>query len=490
MVEIKVPTLGESVTEATVAKWHKKLGDLIKNGELLVELETDKVTLEVTAPADGQLTEIAAKTGDTVAKGALLGQMQPGVVEVVDQSVDISDIRERSDSTTTSAAPTGGGQLVGDKTSGAMPSNGDITKSLAPNDAQIDLAYPSSLNGKNFPSPSARRVIEEHNLDFSHIKGTGKDGRITKDDAVIAIAKQKDRLKDEEGAGSGGGEICGNGDNGIQSGVQQDGQSFSIASGAANLVDRDAIMDIVTTATSGVTAVSRPAETRVKMTRLRKTIAQRLKNSQNTAAILATFNEVDMFEVLKLRQTNQEIFQKKHEVKLGFMSFFVRATINALGEFPIVNASIDGDDIVYRNYYNIGVAVGTENGLVVPVLKNAEIMSLAQIETQIANLGKKARENKITMDDMSGGSFSITNGGTYGSMLSTPIINPPQSAILGMHNIVQRPVVLANGEIVARPIMFVALSYDHRLIDGREAVQFLVRIKEQVERPERMLLGI
>ena len=197
-----------------------------------------------------------------------------------------------------------------------------------------------------------------------------------------------------------------------------------------------------------------------------------------------------MFEVLKLRQTNQEIFQKKHEVKLGFMSFFVRATINALGEFPIVNASIDGDDIVYRNYYNIGVAVGTENGLVVPVLKNAEIMSLAQIETQIANLGKKARENKITMDDMSGGSFSITNGGTYGSMLSTPIINPPQSAILGMHNIVQRPVVLANGEIVARPIMFVALSYDHRLIDGREAVQFLVRIKEQVERPERMLLGI
>ncbi len=443
MIEIKVPTLGESVTEATLAKWQKNPGDFVKNGDLLVELETDKVTLEVSSPSDGILMEIFAKTGDNVSIGAILCKVQQSNV-----SADIN-----------------------------IEKNNDKS------------SYNSHEN--HIAAPSARRIIAENNLEINHIKGTGKEGRITKQDAANAVIKHENRVEAEDSfIAKNSGVLLQN----QKLAVQQSKNDSSIISEDKGRNDSVMSKTIVEKNNIQVQEVQPQggiiAETRVPMTRLRKTIATRLKDSQNTAAILTTFNEVDMFEIMKLRQIHQEAFLKKYNIKLGFMSFFVKATVQALKDFPIINSSIDGNDILYKNYYNIGVAVGTENGLVVPVLKDADRMSLSTIEIAIANLAKKARENKITMSDMSGGSFSITNGGIYGSMLSTPIINPPQSAILGMHNIVQRPVVLNNNDIIARPIMFIALSYDHRLIDGREAVQFLVRIKEQVEKPEKMLLEI
>ncbi|MDX2050445.1 MAG: 2-oxoglutarate dehydrogenase complex dihydrolipoyllysine-residue succinyltransferase [Rickettsiaceae bacterium] len=391
-VKITVPALGESVTEATIAKWHKKPGDQVKTDELLVELETEKVTLEVNASVSGTLSEIIHKEGSTVKVGEVIGGIIEGATIV---QTNIAQ-KDPSKSTTTEH------QLHEHKTTS------DDNKILA---------------------PSAKKLAIENNLNIASIEGSGKDGRITKGDVLSSISNNNQTVKQI------------------------------------------------------------PGEERVKMSRLRKTIAQRLKDSQNTAAILTTFNEIDMSCVIALRTQYKEQFEKKHGIKLGFMSFFVKAAISALQEIPSVNAQIDGDDIIYKNYYDIGVAVGTDQGLVVPVIKGAEKLSFAETEKMISDLGKKAREGKLSMSDLSGGTFSITNGGVYGSLMSTPIINPPQSAILGMHKTSERAVVI-NGKIEIRPMMYVALSYDHRMIDGKEAVTFLVKIKEAVENPERLLLGV
>ena len=388
-IEILVPVLGESVTEATVAKWHKNLGDLIVKDEVIVELETDKITLEVSASDNGYLSEILCNTGDNVGYGVVLG--------IID-----SDISSKA--------------VVSDQS--------QDDKSLI-----------------KHPSPAAQVLLDSNKIDINNLSGTGKDGRITKADAISALeTKQKD----------------------------------------INIKHNLIIESVVQPKTI--------SENRVKMTKLRQTISKRLKSVQNTAAILTTFNEVDLYEVMKLRTEYQEEFQKQHSVKLGFMSFFVKAVVIALKDFPIINSEVNDDEIIYKNFYDIGIAVGTDNGLVVPVLRNADRLSFADIEKEIGNLGKKARDGKLTINDMSGGTFTITNGGTYGSLLSTPIINPPQSAILGMHNIVQRPVGLPNGEIALRPMMYVALSYDHRIIDGKEAVQFLVKVKTLIEKPLKFLL--
>ncbi len=394
-VEILVPALGESVTEATVAKWHKNTGDMVQKDEIVVELETDKITLEVSAPESGRLSEIFCKIGDNVGIGTILGSIDSSISNVV------------------VATP-----------QNIVQSQADITP-----------------KNNNHPSPAAQVILDSNNIQTSTVNGTGKDGRITKFDAISAVNYQ---------------------------------QTEAIPQKLLSIAQQS--------------TVSR--ETRVKMTKLRQTISKRLKLVQNTAAILTTFNEIDMYEIMNLRSENQEEFQKKHGVKLGFMSFFVKAVVIALHEFPIINSEIDGDDIVYKNFFDIGVAVGTENGLVVPVLRGVDLMSLADIEKTISNLGKKARDGKLTMSDISNGTFTITNGGTYGSLFSTPIINPPQSGILGMHNIVQRPVGLASGEIALRPMMYVALSYDHRIIDGKEAVQFLIKIKNLIEKPIKILIQI
>ncbi|MBN8828506.1 MAG: 2-oxoglutarate dehydrogenase complex dihydrolipoyllysine-residue succinyltransferase [Sphingobacteriia bacterium] len=394
-VEIKVPALGESVTEATVGKWTKKEGDFVKVDELLVELETDKVTMEVTAPASGVIEKITAKQGDTVGIGALLGSIKDGAAPVASKQ---------------ESKPVAAAEVA-------------VNKTLAP----------SSNTAAGFMMPSAKKMAVENNLSESNLSGTGKDGRITKGDVINALENPS-------------------------------------------------------TATTSKASSSRNEE-RVKMTRLRKRIAERLKESQNNAAILTTFNEVDMTNIMNLRNQYKESFEKKHKVKLGFMSFFVKAAVTALKEIPAVNAEIDGDDIIYKNYYDIGVAVGTEQGLVVPIVRDAEQKSFAEIEQEIVNLGKKARDGKLTMAELTGGTFSISNGGVYGSLLSTPIINPPQSGILGMHKTMERPMAV-NGKVEIRPMMYLALSYDHRIIDGKEAVTFLVRIKECIENPERLLFDL
>ncbi|PIR31801.1 MAG: dihydrolipoyllysine-residue succinyltransferase [Alphaproteobacteria bacterium CG11_big_fil_rev_8_21_14_0_20_44_7] len=386
MVDIKVPTLGESISTATIAKWFKKEGESVAMDEAIVELETDKVTVEVNAPAAGAIEKILAKEGDEVEVGAILGSIKEGAA-------------------------------------------GATTKK---EEAKQEAA-PAAANNANKVMPAAAKQAADRGVDTATISGTGKDGRVTKGDVINAPA--------------------------------QAAATTSSPQPAANL------------------------EERVKMTKLRQTIAKRLKESQNTAAILTTFNEVDMSEVMKLRKKYQDKFVEKYGVKLGFMSLFTKAAVNALQEIPSVNASIEGDEIIYKKYYNIGVAVGTKQGLVVPVLRNCENKNYADIEKEIAELGKKARDGKLGMSELTGGSFSITNGGIFGSMLSTPIINPPQTAILGMHNIVERPVAV-NGEVKIRPIMYIALSYDHRLIDGGEAVTFLVKIKEAIENPERLLIGV
>lgn len=393
MSEIKVPPLGESVTEATVGSWHKKQGDAVKADELLVELETDKITLEVTATSDGVLESISAQEGTTVKVGDMLGSIKAGAV---------------ASSSSESAAPAAKGE-----------------EKTAPAQEQAPVK-----EGKDNLSPATRKMAADKGIDTSKVEGTGKDGRVTKADLM--------------GSGS----------------DQSDGE---------------------------IPAEDARGEERVKMSRLRQRIAERLKDSQNTAAILTTFNEVDLSKVMHLRNRYKDEFVKKHNVKLGFMSFFVKAVIAALKEVPVVNAEISGDTIIYKNYYDIGVAVGTDKGLVVPVIRNADKLSFAGIEYEISMLAKKARDGKLSMQDLSGGTFSVTNGGIYGSMLSTPIINPPQSGILGMHNIVKRAVVV-DDKIEIRPMMYIALSYDHRIIDGKEAVTFLSKVKEYVEDPELFCL--
>lgn len=406
-IEVVVPPLGESVTEATVASWTKKPGDTVEVDELIVELETDKVTLEVNAPASGVLSKIDAEEGATVEVGAVLGSVEEGEGSSSKKEEELKDTSKNDKDEETKSAP---------------KSNETESKSS-----------PSQSNShSDVMSPAAAKIAAEKGISANDIKGSGKDGRITKADAMNANAAP---------------------------------------SGPKATVDNSL------------------REERVKMTRLRKTIAKRLKDSQNTAAILSTFNEVDVSEIFRIRKAYQEKFMEKNGVKLGFMSFFVKAAVQALKEIPSVNAEIDGDDLVYKNYYDVGIAVGTDQGLVVPVLRDADKLSFAGIEKGIGDLGKKARDGKLSMADMTGATFSITNGGVYGSLLSTPIINPPQSGILGMHNIVQRPVAI-DGKVEIRPMMYIALSYDHRIIDGKEAVTFLVKIKKIIENPEKLLFDV
>ena len=396
--EVKVPTLPESVSDATVAKWHKKAGDTIRRDENLVDLETDKVVLEVPAPADGVLKSISAEEGETVTADQLLGTIEDGEVpeaETADDGEDAKDEKPAGDTAADAPAP-------------------------APAPA------PASTSDDKRLAPSARKLVAENELDSSEIDGSGRGGRVTKGDVLGHLA-----------GGAGG---------------------------------------------------PRPIE-RVKMSRLRSRIAERMKEAQNTAALLTAFNEVDLHEVMQIRSKYKEAFQKKHGVKLGFMSFFVKAACEALDKHPVVNASVEGDEIIYHGYQDVGIAVSTDRGLMVPVLRNAGQLSLAEIESQIAHYADKARAGKIELEDLQGGTFSITNGGVFGSLLSTPLLNAPQSAILGMHTIKERPVAI-DGEIVVRPMMYIALSYDHRIIDGKDAVQFLVAIKEALEDPARLLLGL
>jgi 2-oxoglutarate dehydrogenase E2 component (dihydrolipoamide succinyltransferase) len=413
MAEIRVPTLGESVTEATIGKWFKKAGEAVAVDEPLVELETDKVTIEVPAPAAGVLSEIAAKDGETVAVGAILGQIKEGA----------------------GAAPAAKAALA------AAPPP-------AAKSAPAPVAAPAAAKVVDAPlAPSVRKLSAETGLDAATVPGTGKDGRVTKGDMLAAIERAA-------------------------------AQPTPVAQSAAAVQVR---------APSPADDAAR--EERVRMTRLRQTIAKRLKDAQNTAAMLTTFNEVDMSHVMALRSQYRDLFEKKHGVKLGFMGFFVRACVQALKEIPTVNAEIDGPDIIYKNYYHIGIAVGTERGLVVPVVRDCDQKSLAEIEKAISDFGHRARDGALKIDEMQGGTFTITNGGIYGSLMSTPILNAPQSGILGMHKIQERPMVIG-GKVEVRPMMYLALSYDHRLVDGREAVTFLVRVKESLEEPARLVLDL
>lgn len=413
--EIVVPSLGESVSEATVARWLKKVGDTIAMDEPLVELETDKVTLEVNAQAAGTLKEIKVETGGNVAVGAVLGLIGEGGAAAPAKKEDAKSEQKK---------PAAGPEPIAQKAA-SKPASNDAGNKAA----------------DTFLSPAVRKLVDDNSVDTSGISGTGKDGRLTKGDVLEALNAPK---------------------------AAPAAKAPAAPSGPRAKGDR---------------------EERVKMTRLRQRIAERLKEAQNTAAMLTTFNEVDMSHVMALRNQYKESFEKKHGTKLGFMSFFVKAAIQALKDFPAVNAEIDGTDIVYKNYYDIGVAVSTPTGLVVPVVRDADVKGFAAIEKEIGELGLRARDGKLGMDDLSGGTFTITNGGVFGSMMSTPIINPPQSAILGMHATKERPVVI-NGQIVARPMMYLALSYDHRIIDGKEAVSFLVRVKDAIEDPQRLLLDV
>lgn len=409
--EIRVPTLGESVSEATVGTWFKKVGDTVKADEPLVELETDKVTVEVPAPASGVLTEIVAQNGETVGLGALLGQIAEGAA-----------------GSAGAAAPA----------PAAAPA-----AAAAP--APVAAAAPAPAAASSMPAaPAAAKLAADNNISTADVDGSGKRGQVLKGDVIAAIAK----------------------------GVSAPAPAAVPAAPRAASSADDA-----------------PREERVKMTRLRQTIAKRLKDAQNTAAMLTTYNEVDMKAVMDLRNRYKDIFEKKHGVKLGFMGFFTKAVTHALKELPAVNAEIDGTDIIYKNYCHVGVAVGTDKGLVVPVVRDADQMSIAEIEKEIGRLGKAARDGQLSMADMQGGTFTISNGGVYGSLMSSPILNAPQSGILGMHKIQERPVVVG-GQIVIRPMMYLALSYDHRIVDGKEAVTFLVRVKESLEDPERLVLDL
>ncbi len=414
MAEIRVPALGESVTEATIGKWFKKAGDVVAVDEPLVELETDKVTIEVPAPAAGVLTDVAVKDGDTVAVGALLGAIKEG---------------------------------AGAAAAKAQAKRAEPALQAAPAPAPSKPAAAVARAAEMPLAPAVSKLAAETGMDASAVPGTGKDGRVTKGDMLAAIERAV-------------------------------AQPTPVAAPAAAIQVR---------APSPPDDAAR--EERVRMTRLRQTIARRLKEAQNTAAMLTTFNEVDMTQVMALRAQYRDLFENKHGVKLGFMGFFVRACVQALKEIPAVNAEIDGPDIVYKNYYHIGIAVGTERGLVVPVVRDCDLKSLAEIEKGIADFGRRARDGALKIEELQGGTFTITNGGIYGSLMSTPILNAPQSGILGMHKIQERPMVVA-GQVEARPMMYLALSYDHRLVDGREAVMFLVRVKESLEDPARLVLDL
>ena len=406
MTDVRVPTLGESVTEATVATWFKQPGDNINMDEMLCELETDKVTVEVPSPAAGVMGDIVAQEGSVVSMDALLTTISEGRAE----------------------KPENGKKLATQKDNNVIKANTEVIS--------------GSQNSDIEDAPSAKKLMAENNILPNQITGTGKEGRIMKDDVLKVV----------------------------QSAVIKTTENSPVSRAPSAVEDAD-------------------REERVKMTRLRQTIAKRLKDSQNTAAMLTTYNEVDMTEVMSLRNEFKELFEKKHGTKLGFMSFFTKACCHALKEVPEVNAEIDGTDIVYKNYVHMGIAAGTPTGLVVPVIRNADSMSFAEIEKSISEKGKRARDGKLSMDEMQGGTFTISNGGVYGSLMSSPILNPPQSGILGMHKIQDRPMAI-NGEVVIRPMMYLALSYDHRIVDGKGAVTFLVRVKEALEDPRRLLMDL
>ena len=499
MTDITVPTLGESITEATVGQWLKAEGDAVKKDDVLVELETDKVSVEVSATEDGVLGAIVAKPGDTVEIGAVLGRLDGGAggakpaaaAPAKEESKPAAAPAASGGETTDIVVPVMGESVAEGTLSTFLKKPGEAVKKdetiaeietdkvalevPAPADGVIaewtvaegtsvtpgsvigrvsasagasaapaaatapKAAAPAAASGDRPVAPSVRRISAEAGVDPQNIPGTGRDGRATKADAMAYVNAPK----------------------------------APAAAPAAPSAPRE----------------TGPREERVRMTRLRQTIARRLKEAQDTAAMLTTFNDVDMGAIMDLRKKHQESFVAKHGIKLGFMSFFVKACVNALKEVPAVNAEIDGQDIIYKNFYDIGVAVGTEKGLVVPVVRDSDDLSLAGIEKAIANLGKKARDGELTIGDMQGGTFTISNGGIYGSLMSTPILNPPQSGVLGMHRIEQRPVVV-NGEIKIRPMMYLALSYDHRIVDGKEAVTFLVRVKEALEDPRRLLMDL
>ncbi|HLM40722.1 MAG TPA: 2-oxoglutarate dehydrogenase complex dihydrolipoyllysine-residue succinyltransferase [Microvirga sp.] len=413
--EIRVPTLGESVSEATIGRWFKKPGDPVKADEPVLELETDKVTLEVNAPASGTLGDIIAKDGETVSPGAVLGSIVDGGA----------------------AAPAPKAEAP--KAAAAPAAPAPAAPAPAPAAAPAAAAAPAKDHG-----PAVARLAAESGVSPSNVGGSGKDGRVTKGDMLAAIATG--------------------------------GAAAPAASAPVQARAPSAPVDA-------------GREERVKMTKLRQTIARRLKDAQNTAAMLTTFNDVDMSAVMNLRGQYKDVFEKKHGTKLGFMGFFTKAVIQALKEVPAVNAEIDGQDLVFKNYYHIGIAVGTEKGLVVPVVRDADLLSVAGIEKTISDFGRRARDGKLSIDEMQGGTFTITNGGIYGSLMSTPILNAPQSGILGMHRIEDRPVV-KNGQVVVRPMMYLALSYDHRIVDGKDAVTFLVRVKEALEDPARLVLDL
>lgn len=411
--EIIVPTLGESVTEATVTKWFKEPGEAVEVDESLCELETDKVTVEVPSPVAGVLKEIIAQEGMDVDVGGVLGRMDEGATAMAPKAETAS----------------------------------------APVSAPAPVAVEETL------SPAVLKLVTENNLDASAITGTGKDGRLVKGDVMAYIEAQK-----------------------------APSAPAPAPTPAAAPKPMETSPPVAPTAAQYPTRLAGPREEKVPMSRLRRVIASRLKEAQNTAAMLTTFNEVDMTEVMAMRTRYKETFEKKHGVKLGFMSIFIKACVTALREIPALNAEINGNDIIYKNHYDIGVAVGTENGLVVPVVRDTDALSFAGIEQAIGDFGRRAREGRLTVDDMSGGTFTITNGGVFGSLLSTPILNTPQSGILGMHKIQKRAMVMPDGSIEARPMMYLALSYDHRIVDGREAVTFLVRVKECLENPERIMI--
>jgi 2-oxoglutarate dehydrogenase E2 component (dihydrolipoamide succinyltransferase) len=472
--DVVVPALGESITEGTIAKWMKHVGDDVARDEALLELETDKVTLEVFAPAAGKLAEITAEEGATVEVGAVVGRIaEKGEAAEAGETLEVRKPASDTDKKPAAAAPAAKQapakpELVRDVSdemrAQAKATMGDRREAGAAPEAERGTT-PAASAAAGSLSPSVRKLMEENSVAPSEIAGSGPDGRITKGDVLDYIGREV-----KKGAGE------------AATAPRPQPAPAPAAAPAPAPAPKPAARPAAPTEPGA-------REERVRMTRLRKRIAERLKQAQDNAAMLTTFNEADLSAVIAARKQYREIFEKKHGVKLGFMSFFVKACIVALKEIPAVNAEIDGDDIVYKNYYDIGVAVGTEQGLVVPVLRGADQMSFAEIETRLSELGRKAREGKLAIDDLTGGTFTISNGGVYGSLMSTPILNPPQSGILGMHKIEDRPIAVA-GKLEIRPMMYLALSYDHRIIDGREAVTFLVRIKECIEDPQRILLDM
>jgi 2-oxoglutarate dehydrogenase E2 component (dihydrolipoamide succinyltransferase) len=439
-IEVKVPQLPESVADATLVAWHKKAGESVRREENLVDLETDKVVLEVPAPADGVLKQIVAADGAVVTSGQVLALLEPGEVAAAPKPAAAKPAPPAS-----SAPPPAAAKLAPQPAPAARPAPAPPTP--------VALAEPAAAGATaNRMGPAVRKLVEEHDLDPASIAGSGREGRITKGDVLNYIADHQATTV------------------GIDHEVL----------GKAGLGERQP---------TGAPGASARTEQRVAMTRLRARIAERLVTAQATAAMLTTFNECDMGAVMALRQRYQEQFQARHGIKLGFMSFFVKACIEGLRQFPLLNASVDGNDIVYHEFFDIGVAVSTDRGLIVPVLRNAESLGLGQIEHAIRDFGERARSGALQMEELTGGTFTITNGGIFGSLMSTPILNPPQSGILGMHKIQQRPVVV-DGKIEARPMMYLALTYDHRIVDGREAVQFLVAVKDHIEDPARLLLQV